>query len=76
MKLSTKEQAGAALPWHRIRLVENPLIRNGLVILALVYIFVSFGTLEIEWTGVANGMPRAVKIIARMIPPDFGAGHC
>ena len=72
MKLSTKKQADAALQWHRIRLVESPVIRNGLVLLALAYFFVSLSSLEIEWTRVANGLPRAVKIITRMVPPDFG----
>jgi phosphonate transport system permease protein len=72
MKLSTKKQANAALQWHRIRLVESPVIRNGLVLLALAYFFVSLSSLEIEWTRVANGLPRAVKIITRMVPPDFG----
>jgi phosphonate transport system permease protein len=47
-------------------------IRNGLVLLALAYFFVSLSSLEIEWTRVANGLPRAVKIITRMVPPDFG----
>ena len=72
MKLSTETQTGAELQWHRIKLIENPLIRNGLALLAVAYIFWSVGSLEIEWARVAHGLPRAVKMITRMIPPDFG----
>ena len=73
MKVSAEIQGNAGLQWHRIRLIENPLIRIGLVLLALAYVFltVTFG-LEIEWTRVANGLPRAVRMITRMVPPDFG----
>jgi len=71
MKSSTAKQTGAALRWQRIRLIENPMIRNGLVLLALVYFFISFSSLDIEWTRVANGLPRALKMITRMLPPDF-----
>ena len=71
MKLSSKIQADAALQWHRIRLIENPALRNGMMLLAVVYIFYSFSSLNIEWSRVANGLPRAVKMITRMVPPDF-----
>jgi phosphonate transport system permease protein len=75
MKVSSETQAGTDLQWHRIRLIDNPLIRNGLLLLAVAYIFWSFSILEIEWTRVANGLPRAVKMITRMVPPDFGRWH-
>ncbi len=72
MKMSTETRGGAELRWHRIRLIENPLLRNGLMMLAVAYIFWSVSSLEIEWARVANGLPRAVRMITRMLPPDFG----
>ena len=72
MKVSAESQGSAELQWHRIRLIENPLIRNGLVMLALAYFFWSVSSLEIEWARVANGLPRALRMITRMLPPDFG----
>ncbi|UCG05999.1 MAG: phosphonate ABC transporter, permease protein PhnE [Desulfobacterales bacterium] len=72
MKVSTETRGGAELHWHRIRLIENPLLRNGLMMLAVAYIFWSVSSLEIEWARVANGLPRAVRMITRMLPPDFG----
>lgn len=71
MKSLTETRADGDLQWQRIRLIENPLIRNGMLLLTVVYIFWSIGSLEVEWARVANGLPRALKIIARMLPPDF-----
>ncbi|MGD8765052.1 MAG: ABC transporter permease subunit, partial [Desulfobacteraceae bacterium] len=72
MKAPAESQIGAELQWHRIRLIQNPLIRNGLALLVVAYLFWSVGSLELEWQRVANGLPRAVKMITRMVPPDFG----
>jgi len=52
-------------------MIENPLIRNGIFVLAVGYIFWSLNTLNIEWARVAKGLPRAANILARMVPPDF-----
>jgi phosphonate transport system permease protein len=71
MKVTSETQVGSALQWHRIRMIENPLIRNGLTALAAVYIFWSFRYLDIDWLRVADGLPRAINIITRMLPPDF-----
>jgi hypothetical protein len=63
MKVSAEIQGSSELQWHRIRLIENPLIRNGLALLVVVYILWSvFISLEIEWARVANGLPRAVRM--------------
>lgn len=71
MNVPTETQADTALRWNRIRMVENPLIRHSLNLLALAYIFWSIGTLDIDWIRAVNGFPRAVNIIARMFPPNF-----
>lgn len=63
--------SGPAPEWHRIRMIENPLLRNGLAALALIYIFVSVGTLDVSWERLASGIPRAANILTRMVPPDF-----
>jgi phosphonate transport system permease protein len=39
--------------------------------LAVVYIFWSLSTLQVDWSRVIDGLPRAVNIIVRMVPPDF-----
>ena len=71
MNSPAETQNRPALKWHRIRMIEKPLLRYGLTFSAVVYIFWSLSTLDIDWQRIANGLPRAVSMIARMIPPDF-----
>jgi len=62
---------GNAPQWHRIRTIENPWVRHGLAVLAAAYLIWSVATLEINWARVAEGFPRALDIVLRMLPPDF-----
>ena len=71
MTPSGQSQTAANLKWHRIRIIENPLFRHGLMMLALVYLVWSASTLDINWNRIANGIPRAANMFARMVPPDF-----
>lgn len=68
---SPSTQPGDAPRWHRIRTIENPWARNGLTLLAVVYLVWSMATLEINWIRVGEGFPRAANMILRMLPPDF-----
>ena len=58
--------------WRPPKLIGNPLIRHGLTILVIAYLFWSLGTLEVDWPRIAKGLPRAGDIFVRMFPPDFG----
>lgn len=60
-----------SLQWEPNRMIETPLIRHGLTLLALAYLFWSVGTLDMDWSRVADGLPRAKNMMVRMIPPDF-----
>lgn len=71
MNTAADQHAGKALEWHRIRMIENPAIRHGAFLLTVIYLFFSFSTLNIEWTRMAQGLPRALNMLTRMIPPDF-----
>ncbi len=71
MNASLGPQDERSLQWHRIRMVEHPLIRYGLIVLAIAYLFWSVGTLDIDLSRVAAGLPRAKNMVMRMIPPDF-----
>ncbi len=64
-------QPGDARRWHRIRTIENPWVRNGMIVLAAAYLVWSTATLEINWIRVGEGFPRAANMILRMLPPDF-----
>jgi phosphonate transport system permease protein len=52
-------------------MINNAGVRYGLLVLVLVYILWSLGSLEINWLRVSNGMDRAASMFARMFPPDF-----
>jgi phosphonate transport system permease protein len=44
-------------------MIETPLIRQGLILLALAYLFWSVGTLDMDWSRVAAGLPRAKNMM-------------
>jgi len=71
MTAISNESAADVHRWHRMRMIENPIIRQGLLVLAVFYILWSLGTLDINWTRVSNGIPRALNMFSRMFPPDF-----
>ena len=71
MNTSLGSQGERSLQWHRTRMVEHPLIRYGLTVLAIAYLFWSVGTLDIDLSRVMAGLPRAKNMVVRMIPPDF-----
>ena len=75
MNASSGAKTEGPLQWQPIRMIENPLIRHGLTLLALAYLFWSVGTLDMDWSRVAAGLPRAKNMIVRMIPPDFSRGQ-
>ncbi len=55
-----------------MRMIENPTLRYGLLFIAVAYFIWSVGSLEINWYRTEQGIPRAVNMFVRMIPPDFG----
>lgn len=57
--------------WKPPSFIENPVLRYGLVVLAIIYFIWSVGTLEIDWVRALKGLPRAGDIVSRMFPPDF-----
>ena len=71
MTPSGTEAAGEAATWNRIRMIDNPYVRYGLIVIGVIYILWSVGTIEMNWTRFTDGIPRAVNMFSRMIPPDF-----
>jgi len=57
--------------WKRPPFIANPTLRWGLAVGAAVYLAVAFGTMEVNWSRVADGLPRAQRFIASFFPPDF-----
>jgi phosphonate transport system permease protein len=57
--------------WVPPKFIANPVYRHGLSLAVVAYIFWSLGTLDVDWSRVARGFPRAGDILLRMFPPDF-----
>ena len=68
---AVQHQSTVRSTWRPPSMIENPVIRIGLAVLAVVYILWSVGSLEVDWGRVQSGFPRAGDIFARMVPPDF-----
>jgi phosphonate transport system permease protein len=67
-------EASAQYPkvWHRPPLIESPLWRYGLAVLALGYlVWSTVFSLEIDLNRVSQGLERAGNMFARMVPPDY-----
>lgn len=71
MNIRSEASSTPAPSWHRIRMIEHPVLRYGLMVLTIVYILWSLGALDISWHRISTGIPRAVNMFGRMIPPDF-----
>lgn len=63
--------AGTVPEWHRIKLIENPVLRYSLIVVLTAYMVFAFSTIEIDWGRFVSGLPRGGDILARMFPPDF-----
>ena len=71
MTSGPEAQTIAPLKWNRIRIISSPAIRYSLILLAVGYLLWSTGSLELDWSRIRNGLPRAANMFARMVPPDF-----
>lgn len=57
--------------WRKPPFISSQRTRWLLGIGIAVYLAVAFGTLEINWGRVLDGLPRGHKFIAAFFPPDF-----
>ena len=57
--------------WKRPPFIKNPTLRWGLWVGAAIYLALAFGTMEINWIRVAEGVERGHRFIMAFFPPDF-----
>jgi phosphonate transport system permease protein len=65
------ESALVSRRWSKPPFIKDPRLRWGIGLGVAIYLALAFGTLEINWGRVAEGLPRGVKFIAAFFPPDF-----
>jgi len=61
----------AARRWRRPPLIGNRVLRWSLIAGALVYLATAIGSLEINWSRLAEGMERGWRFVAAFAHPDF-----
>ncbi|MEQ9328753.1 MAG: phosphonate ABC transporter, permease protein PhnE [Rhodospirillales bacterium] len=57
--------------WKKPPMIRSSRLRWLLGLGAALYLALAFGTLEINWTRVIEGLPRAQSFIGAFFPPDF-----
>ena len=65
--------AAAGRTWRKPPFISDPRLRWGLWLGVAVYLAFGFGTLEVDWGRVAEGVPRGQRFIASFFPPDFAS---
>ncbi|MEX1080848.1 MAG: phosphonate ABC transporter, permease protein PhnE [Halofilum sp. (in: g-proteobacteria)] len=63
--------AAAPRTWRKPPFIANPLLRWGLVVLGIVYLWWAFSTLPLDWQRIEDGLQRAVQIFGGAFPPSF-----
>jgi phosphonate transport system permease protein len=57
--------------WTKPPLIKSATLRWGLGIGAAVYLALAFGTTDVNWNRVWDGLPRGAQFVTAFFPPDF-----
>jgi len=63
--------SAAGRRWTKPPFIRSRLLRWGLGLGIAFYLAFAFGTTEVNWERVADGIPRGVRFISAFFPPDF-----
>jgi len=69
--VSTTSAPATRRTWSKPPFIKDARLRWAIGLGAAVYLALAFGTLEINWLRVAEGLPRATDFVAAFFPPDF-----
>jgi phosphonate transport system permease protein len=64
-------QSVPARRWSPPPLIQDARWRWALIIIAVVYLILAFGSLDINWVRLARGLDRGARIISGFLQPDF-----
>ena len=59
--------------WRKPPFIQRAWLRWTLGLGAALYLAVAFGTTEVNWARVWEGLPRGARFIAAFFPPDFAS---
>jgi phosphonate transport system permease protein len=63
--------APAPRRWTKPPLIRRASLRWALGVGAAAYLALAFGTTEVDWARVWDGLPRGVRFVSAFFPPDF-----
>ncbi len=63
--------SNAVRRWQKPPLIKSPLLRWALWLGAGIYLALAFGTMDVNWSRAAEGIPRGARFISGFFPPDF-----
>lgn len=69
--LEARMQAARQGRWRRLPLMDDPRWRWGITIGIAVYVVLALGSVDVNWTRVAEGAGRAVNFLGAFMQPDF-----
>ena len=69
--MTTSATGAVERRWKKPPIIKSPLLRWLAWLGAGVYLAIAFGTLDVDWIRVAQGMPRGAKFVGGFFPPDF-----
>ncbi len=63
--------ANPARTWSPPPFIENPTLRWGLLLGLAIYLFLSIGSLDVNWNRIYEGLDRGAKFIFGFMNPNF-----
>ena len=59
------------MTWKKPPYIKNASIRWIIYFLSALYLAAAFGTMDVNWTRIAEGLPRAERFLDAFFPPNF-----
>jgi phosphonate transport system permease protein len=69
--ITTVSDSTSPRRWKRPRLIPDPKLRLGLMIALLTYLTSAFGSVDVDWARVSEGLARVERLFAGFLQPDF-----
>ncbi|GIT07792.1 MAG: hypothetical protein CM1200mP30_14220 [Pseudomonadota bacterium] len=57
------------MTWKKPPYIKNGSIRRAIYFFSALYLAAAFGTMDVNWTRVAEGFPRAERFLGAFFPP-------